>query len=130
MGGKKTQEALKEFHPLFMLNYSATHKEHHDLVYVLDALDAYRMKLVKKIEVKGFDIHNLRGTDGYLYLENIIISPKKPPMADWNLKSNMINPSSVKPVLSESMMICMLFPKRWNSIKAIISMILTRFEAS
>ena len=81
MGGKKTQEALKEFHPLFMLNYSATHKEHHDLVYVLDALDAYRMKLVKKIEVKGFDIHNLRGTDGYLYLENIIISPKKPPMA-------------------------------------------------
>lgn len=81
MGGKKTQEALKEFHPLFTLNYSATHKEHHDLVYVLDALDAYRMKLVKKIEVKGFDIHNLRGTDGYLYLENIIISPKKPPMA-------------------------------------------------
>lgn len=81
MGGKKTQEALKEFHPLFILNYSATHKEHHDLVYVLDALDAYRMKLVKKIEVKGFDIHNLRGTDGYLYLENIIISPKKPPMA-------------------------------------------------
>jgi type III restriction enzyme len=50
-------------------------------VYVLDALDAYRMKLVKKIEVKGFDIKNLRGTDGYLFLENIVISPKKPPMA-------------------------------------------------
>lgn len=81
MGGKKTQESLKEFHPLFTLNYSATHKEHHDLVYVLDALDAYRMKLVKKIEVKGFDIKNLRGTDGYLFLENIVISPKKPPMA-------------------------------------------------
>lgn len=81
MGGKKTQESLKEFHPLFTLHYSATHKEHHDLVYVLDALDAYRMKLVKKIEVKGFDIKNLRGTDGYLFLENIVISPKKPPMA-------------------------------------------------
>ena len=81
MGGKKTQEALKEFHPLFTLNYSATHEEHHDLVYVLDALDAYRMKLVKKIEVKGGDIHNLRGTDGYLFLENIVISPKKPPRA-------------------------------------------------
>lgn len=39
------------------------------------------MKLVKKIEVKGFDIKNLRGTDGYLYLENIIISPDKPPQA-------------------------------------------------
>ena len=81
MGGKKTQESLKEFNPLFTLNYSATHKEHHDLVYVLDALDAYQMKLVKKIEVKGFDIKNLRGTDGYLFLENIVISPKKPPMA-------------------------------------------------
>ena len=81
MGGKKTQKSLEEFDPLFMLNYSATHKEHHDLVYVLDALDAYQKKLVKKIEVKGFDIKNLRGTDGYLFMENIVISPKKPPMA-------------------------------------------------
>ena len=81
MGGDKTQESLKEFNPLFTLNYSATHKDHHDLVYVLDALDAYRMKLVKKIEVKGFDISNLGGTDGYLFLEGIIISPKNPPKA-------------------------------------------------
>ena len=81
MGGEKTQESLKEFNPLFTLNYSATHREHHDLVYVLDALDAYRMKLVKKIEVKGFDVKNLHGTDGYLYLEEIVISPNKPPMA-------------------------------------------------
>lgn len=81
MGGEKTQESLKEFNPLFTLNYSATHKEHHDLVYVLDALDAYRMKLVKKIEVKGFDIKNLRGTDGYLFLKDIVISPKNSPMA-------------------------------------------------
>ena len=51
------------------------------MVYVLDALDAYNQKLVKKIEVKGFDIKNLRGTDSYLFLESIVISPKKPPMA-------------------------------------------------
>ncbi|MCD5541086.1 DEAD/DEAH box helicase family protein [Lactobacillus delbrueckii subsp. lactis] len=90
MGGKKTQESLKEFNPLFTLNYSATHKEHHDLVYVLDALDAYKMKLVKKIEVKGFDIKNLRGTDGYLYLENIVISPNHPPRArlEFEIKYN------------------------------------------
>jgi type III restriction enzyme len=81
MGGNATQESLKEFNPLFAMNFSATHKEHHDLVYVLDALDAYKMKLVKKIEVKGFDIKNLRGTDGYLFLEGIIVSPDKPPMA-------------------------------------------------
>lgn len=81
MGGTATQESLKEFNPLFCLNYSATHKQHHALVYVLDALDAYNKRLVKKIEVKGFDIKNLRGTDGYLFLEGIVISPKKPPMA-------------------------------------------------
>lgn len=81
MGGEKTRESLEELNPLFTLNYSATHKEHHDLVYVLDALDAYRMRLVKKIEVKGFDISNLGGTDGYLFLEDIIISPKNPPKA-------------------------------------------------
>ena len=81
MGGEKTQAALKQFNPLFVLNYSATHKQHHTLVYVLDALDAYNKRLVKQIEVKGFDIRNLRGTDSYLYLESIVISPNKPPMA-------------------------------------------------
>lgn len=78
MGGDKTQAALKQFKPLFVLNYSATHKQHHELVYVLDALDAYNKRLVKRIEVKGFDIKNLRGTDSYLYLASIVISPKKP----------------------------------------------------
>ena len=63
MGGKATQESLKEFSPLFCLNYSATHKQHHDLVFVLDALDAYNRRLVKRIEVKGFELKNLRGTD-------------------------------------------------------------------
>ena len=41
MGGAATQTALARFNPLFTLNYSATHKETHDPVYVLDALDAY-----------------------------------------------------------------------------------------
>lgn len=81
MGGEVTQNALKNFNPLFSLNYSATHAKEHNLVYVLDALDAYNKRLVKKIEVKGFEVKNLRGTDKYLYLENIILSSKKPPMA-------------------------------------------------
>lgn len=81
MGGAATQDSLKDFNPLFCLNYSATHKQHHELVYVLDALDAYRKRLVKRIEVKGFDVRNLRGTNRYLFLEEIAISPKKPPMA-------------------------------------------------
>ena len=86
MGGDKTQAALANFTPLFCLNYSATHVQHHNLVYVLDAVDAYNKRLVKKIEVKGFELKNLRGTDQYLFLENIIISPKKPPMARIELE--------------------------------------------
>lgn len=81
MGGDVTQKALKNFNPLFTLNYSATHKNRHNLVYVLDALDAFNKRLVKKIEVKGFEVKNLRGTDNYLYLEQIVLSSKKPPMA-------------------------------------------------
>ena len=81
MGGDVTQKALKNFNPLFTLNYSATHKNRHNLVYVLDALDAFNKRLVKKIEVKGFEVKNLRGTDNYLYLEQIVLSHNKPPMA-------------------------------------------------
>jgi type III restriction enzyme len=76
-----TQKALKKFKPLFTLNYSATHATQHNLVYVLDALDAYNKRLVKKIEVKGFEVKNFRGTDKYLFLEQIVLSSKKPPMA-------------------------------------------------
>lgn len=81
MGGKATQTALKNFNPLFTLNYSATHAKQNNLVYALDAVDAYNKKLVKKIEVKGFEVKNFRGTDRYLYLENIVLSPTAPPKA-------------------------------------------------
>lgn len=86
MGGAVTQKALKNFNPLFTLNYSATHAKQHNLVYVLDALDAFNKKLVKKIEVKGFEVKNFRGTDSYLYLEQIVLSSKKPPMAKIELE--------------------------------------------
>lgn len=81
MGGAATQEALTKFNPLFTLNYSATHKDVHNPVYVLDALDAFNKKLVKKIEVIGFELKNIKGTDGYLYLEDIILSKDKAPQA-------------------------------------------------
>lgn len=81
MEGDATQAGIKRFNPLFVLNYSATHKTKHDTIYALDALDAYRQKLVKRIHVKGFEVKNLRGTSGYLYLDSIVLSPKHPPVA-------------------------------------------------
>lgn len=79
--GDATQEKIKDFKPLFILRYSATHKDIFNLVYRLDALDAYNQKLVKKIEVKGITIKGIGGTSGYLYLSGIEISPNKPPRA-------------------------------------------------
>lgn len=70
--GKQTKERLKDFKPLFTLRYSATHKENHDMVYRLDAMDAYNQKLVKKIAVKAIEQTGTTGTQGYLYLQEII----------------------------------------------------------
>lgn len=88
LGGDATQSSIKLFNPLFALNYSATHRNVHNPVYVLDALDAYQKKLVKKIEVKGFELRNLRGTDGFVYLSKILLDPKKPPMARVTFEIN------------------------------------------
>ncbi len=79
--GQKTKEALKLFNPLFTLRYSATHREDYNKVYRLDALDAYNMKLVKKISVKGVSVKGTSGTESYLYLEGIDVSDKHAPVA-------------------------------------------------
>lgn len=86
MTGEVTQKALKNFNPLFSINFSATHAKQHNLISVLDALDAYNKRLVKKIEVKGFEVKNFRGTDKYIYIDSIILSSKKPPMAKLELE--------------------------------------------
>ena len=57
----KSKEAINSLNPLCTLRYSATHKEIQNLIYKLDAVDAYEKNLVKQIEVAGFkseDYHN------------------------------------------------------------------------
>ena len=78
MQADKTLESLANFKPLFILRYSATHKRDYNLVYRLDALDAYNQKLVKKITVKGIEVQGLTGTNGYLYLQSIELSKQAP----------------------------------------------------
>jgi type III restriction enzyme len=96
MEGDATQAGIKRFNPLFVLNYSATHKTKHDTVYALDALDAYRQKLVKRIHVKGFEVKNLRGTSSYMYLDNIVLSPKHPPMARIDVETKTASGNIVR----------------------------------
>jgi type III restriction enzyme len=81
MEGAQTLKSLEEFKALMVLRYSATHKTTHNKVHRLDALDAYNQKLVKKIAVRGIAVKGLAGTAGYLYLQSIEISNKRPPEA-------------------------------------------------
>lgn len=98
MEGEATQAGIRRFNPLFTLNYSATHKTRHNTVYALDALDAYRQKLVKRIHVKGFEVKNLRGTGGYLYLDEIALSPKRPPEARIEIEIKNASGSIVRKI--------------------------------
>ncbi len=79
--GEATLKSMQDFNPLFTLRYSATHKIDYNKVYRLDALDAYNKKLVKKIQVKGISLKGTTGTNGYLYVEQIILSKTKAPVA-------------------------------------------------
>ena len=78
--GKQTKERLKEFQPLLTLRYSATHKSDsiYNMIYRLDAMEAYNKRLVKKIAVKGITKTGRMATDSYLYLEGLNLSKGDP----------------------------------------------------
>ncbi len=78
--GKQTKERLKEFQPLLTLRYSATHKSDsiYNMIYRLDAMEAYNKRLVKKIAVKGITETGSTATDRYLYLEGLNLSKGDP----------------------------------------------------
>ena len=78
--GKQTKENLKQFNPMITLRYSATHKSDsiYNMVYRLDAMEAYNKRLVKKIAVKGITETGSTATDSYLYLESINLSKGNP----------------------------------------------------
>lgn len=78
--GKQTKENLKQFNPLMTLRYSATHKSDsiYNMIYHLDAMEAYNKRLVKKIAVKGITESGSTATESYIYLESINLSKAAP----------------------------------------------------
>lgn len=78
--GKQTKENLKQFDPLMTLRYSATHKSDsiYNMIYRLDAMEAYNKRLVKKIAVKGITESGSTATESYIYLESINLSKAAP----------------------------------------------------
>lgn len=78
--GRQTRERLREFRPMLTLRYSATHRADsvYNMVYRLDAQDAYNQRLVKRIAVKGISETGSSSTDGYVYLQGINLSKAAP----------------------------------------------------
>ena len=75
-----TRKGIRLFNPLFTLLYSATHRKGdiYNMVFRLDAIDAYNRKLVKKVEVKGVHQIGSTATNGYVYLDEIVITKGNP----------------------------------------------------
>lgn len=78
--GEHTKKNLEEFNPLMTLRYSATHKSDsiYNMIYRLDAMEAYNKKLVKKITVKGIQESGTTATDSFIYLEGLNLSKSNP----------------------------------------------------
>lgn len=73
----KSKEAIKSLNPLCTLRYSATHVDKHNLVYKLDAVDAFDLELVKQIEVASFESRDYHNKP---YLKLISVDNKKSPI--------------------------------------------------
>lgn len=53
MESEKAKEAISSLSPLCTFRYSATHRDKYNLIYQLDPVKAFKMKLVKKISVNS-----------------------------------------------------------------------------
>ncbi len=70
----KGKKALERMDPLCNLRYSATPKHAHQMVFKLDAVDAYERKLVKQIEVAAAAV---QGGHNKPYVQLVSVSNKK-----------------------------------------------------
>lgn len=74
---QKAEDAVTSLNPLCTFRYSATHKKTQNLMYKLDAVDAYQRQLVKQIEVASImskDHHNAA------YIRLVSVNNKKTPI--------------------------------------------------
>lgn len=63
----KAKEAVAALNPLCCLRYSATHRNPYNMMYKLDSVDAFELKLVKQIEVATATVEGFQN-DAYIDL--------------------------------------------------------------
>ena len=59
---EKSQEAIKALNPLITLRYSATHRQPYNLIYRLDPIRAFELRLVKQIVVASAEAQGVGGS--------------------------------------------------------------------
>ena len=87
----KAKRAIKTLDPLFALRYSATHSNSYNLLYKLDPIRAYDLRLVKQIEVwSRKDAENFNET--FIRLDKVYYPGKqKKPIAKATVHEDTIN---------------------------------------
>lgn len=70
----KAQEAIKALNPLCTLRYSATHKNPYNLVYRLDPVRAFELRLVKQIVVASA-AETSGANNAFIRVESIVYQP-------------------------------------------------------
>lgn len=65
------KRSVANLKPLALFRYSATHKEKVNLMYKLDAVDAYNQQLVKEIEVASIKVDGAANTAPYIKLVSV-----------------------------------------------------------
>lgn len=82
--GTATKEALEKLNPLFVLDFSATHKESFPLIHSLSFYDAYAQNLVKHIALDS-DASEQSCTGFYVKVKEIKTSTKNNPKAELEI---------------------------------------------
>ncbi len=84
MESGRAQKAIQGLNPLCTLRYSATHRNLYNLVYKLDPIRAYDLKLVKLIEVSSV-IEDAAFNKPYIAVKGFKAYKSKPPTAQLEL---------------------------------------------
>lgn len=84
--GKQTKKNLQEFHPLLTLRYSATHKSDsiYNMVYRLDAMEAYNKHLVKKSPLQAL-LQQEAPQRKVIFIWKVLIFREKPRQQQFSL---------------------------------------------
>jgi type III restriction enzyme len=92
LGSELQEAAIENLKPLLRLRYSATHRDHHHRLYRLSPIDAYNMRLVKRIDVLAVERPDNENT---AFVEIKKVTPSKTGVTATALVNKAAGPKQV-----------------------------------